>query len=90
VLTKSLQRQDIDAENWDPSTGRTYDLIIVGHNTLNNLGRAEEGVSNVLQQISESLKSTGRVVFFETISGLGQSPYPLCLSKCVCLSTKLS
>ncbi len=74
-MNVSHRVQFIDANSWDSTNGRTYDLIVVGHNELNNLGSAEE-VSNLLQQISSSLKSTGRVVFFETVSGLGVSPYP--------------
>jgi len=51
-----------------------YDLIVVGQNVLNSLGNVE--ASSVLQQISDALKSTGRVVLFETVSEVTQSPYP--------------
>lgn len=57
----------------DESFGGPYDLIIVGLNILNGLGIADAAM--LIQQISDSLKSNGRVVFYEMISDVDPSPY---------------
>ncbi len=54
--------------------GARYDIIILGQNLLNGLGR--EKALAILEQVSESLKPTGRVVLNETVSGIDGSPYP--------------
>eukprot|EP01114_Cavostelium_apophysatum_P015564 TRINITY_DN4263_c0_g1_i2.p1 TRINITY_DN4263_c0_g1~~TRINITY_DN4263_c0_g1_i2.p1 ORF type:complete len:1105 (+),score=316.09 TRINITY_DN4263_c0_g1_i2:279-3593(+) len=51
-----------------------FDLIIVGDNTLNSHGY--QTASNIIQQISDALTSTGRVALVETVSDLDQNPYP--------------
>jgi len=51
-----------------------YDLIIIGQDLFNTLGYSKS--STLLQNISDALKSTGRILLHETIIGVEQSPYP--------------
>jgi phospholipid N-methyltransferase len=51
-----------------------YDLIIVGQNMFNTLGSTKAAA--ILQQASEALKTNGRLVLYETLSGNEEeSPY---------------
>lgn len=52
--------------------GGPYDLVILGQNTLSALDTA--GAAEMLERISESLKSTGRLVLNETIAS-AEGPY---------------
>lgn len=51
----------------DTNFGGPFDLILMGMNVLNSVGR--EVATSVLYQVSESLKSNGRMVLCEAITG---------------------